>query len=526
MVRHTLLSRHRRARALAESSRRPTQRVATRLHPTPREDAEVKNLSTQEELSMRTRSLRDSRRSAVDRNSRRHNAMEQLRENLRSRRVAEEDPENDIFEVEEEDLDDMDFGDEEEEGLDLSDLDVDDLADLTDEDLEEPDDEACPPCPPCAGAEGEEETEEEAAEGEEEEAAEGEEEEAAEGEEEETAEGEEEETAEGEEEDDKEDKKKDKKKDKKDAAAAPAKKDAEAEDTEPGFLVQRLFTEKELAEVKDASFDLTLFNENSDDPHYVVTANGYPIAEIRQSDQNFKGGFSDLFLRPAYKNSIREGIKVFGPVQALHEVKARFYATAAYEGEVAEVLKQDITAGLERQQKERLAELKDNYLNVASMVLEGSIKNFWGENELKAALQAQMRKVGISENTSIDLIEGAWREAAAPYFQSVLEKADELMGAHPDVMKHYAEQIARLEWRHPGYETEEAIPSRLTQHAASVPLTTGPSFPQEREAAVEAEDGVVLDKDYWKGVLRMGSKYMTASTNNYADFQKRLQKRK
>lgn len=420
--------------------------------------------------------------------------------------AAEEEPEF----VTDPDEGGMDFGDdlgaEGDEGvldLDALDLDLGDM-DLPGEEGDLGEDDACG-CP--------EGTEKECVPVEDEEG-EGEEGEGEEHEEEETEEEEEEEHEEGGEEEGEEDEEGEEK---------PAKKDKKKESS---FMLQRLLTERELDALREANFDLVLFGADGEDPHYAVFANGYPVAEIRQSDQsNLKGEFKDMFLRESYAGVVKEHIKAMGVVDTLRGANARFYAAAAFEGEVAANLKKQVTASMQEEQRQKLAELKDRLLNVTAMVLEGSIKNYYGENALKASLQAQMKRLGMNDNAAIDAIEAAWKTAAAPYFEEVLNRADQLLGAHADVLQHHAEEIARREWTHPGYESEDMIVPTTAATTdvvpRNVPLVSGPVAP---ERPVQAGTNQAWDKDYWRNKLQFSKRLANASQANIAGFVGRLKK--
>ncbi len=375
----------------------------------------------------------------------------------------------------------QDEDDSEPEVLDLEDLELDlDLEglELDEEVLEELEGEEAI-CPPgCVPAEEAEEEAEEEEEGEEEEK---EEEEA------------EEEGAEEEEEEEK----------KEAAATGPV-------------LVQRIFTDEDLDALKDAKFDFILFQGES--PKYAVFAGGHPLCEIHQADQNLKGEAADLFFLDSYKERIKEGIAHFGVAETFKTVKARFYATAAYEGDVAEKMKKAVRTEYDGERKEALAELKEKFLNTMALVVEGSIKNYWSENPLKEATVRSFGSLNIPPNVCIDKLEAAWRQAGAEYFEMLVNRADELMGAPADVVKHHAAEIASMEWRHPGYEPEDHTIPTVTARSQvepavpkSVPIVThgGPAA-VPREAATEGESKKWNAKE-WKEKMRLGQKLAVAN---------------
>jgi hypothetical protein len=413
----------------------------------------------------------------------------------RRRRFAEEDDlvieegEGEGFDFEELDLDELDL-----DGLDIGD---EDLEGMEDDELEG---ETCPPGQElkCVPSEDEDEDEKEEDEDEKEE------EEAEKEEEDEEEEGEEE----------------------KEASAS-------------GILVERLYNDHDLVDLKDAEWTLIPFGmkngqATAEDPHYVLFADGNPVASVHFSDQNLQG-HEAMFTRPSYPERIKEGIKRFGVAETFKQIKARYYSATAFKGDVAKHVKADVQKKLEAERREKLAELKDHFLNTTALVLEGSVKNYWGENPLKEALQAHIVSLGVDENRAIDLIEASWKDAASDYFEVVVNKADELMGAHPEVLRHHASEISNMKWRHPGYEPEDdSIPvagsnqrrgfanvpvatSSHTQQAAPAPVQptpdpeSRPASPSERRAA-------------WKDQLGLNRKFVNATSANFGKFQSRIKK--
>lgn len=296
--------------------------------------------------------------------------------------------------------------------------------------------------------------------------------------------------------------------------------------TKQNVITQPVYSSADLKKLKDAHFDFVLFGRESSDPHYAIFVMGHPLCEIRQSDQKLQNGLEGMFLKPSYKERILEGFSTFGVEETLRSLSARFYATAAYEGDIADEMKREIRAELEEERRVALAALRDEFMNVISLVTEGSIKNYWGENPLKEATKDQFAALNIDSNTCINKIEAAWRKSAASYFEFLINKAEELMGAHGDVLKHHAAEISSMEWRHPGHEADdETIPVAASVRSTvpkTVPIVTGPATP-DQQSQKTAAGKKPWDRNYWRQRMRGGlsTKMTTAAAGKFANFSRR-----
>jgi len=271
--------------------------------------------------------------------------------------------------------------------------------------------------------------------------------------------------------------------------------------------------------------DVTLFlhGEDSENPHYVVLVDGDPVAKISMADQQLPPEHLSMFLDENYPEFVLEGIENFGLKETLNSVHARYYAASALEGEVASKMREAAVNELEDTRKVAMSDLKDKLISTAAVVIEGSMKNYLTDNPLKDALILQMGRVSIDENTAVDLIEEAWREAAVDYVTAMLDKAEEWIGAPQEVMDHHIKEITGMSYRHPGYrqaddeipQYDDAIseaPVREKVAAVSVPANV-----PLRTAAPSSTSGSGFtgDKDYWKRQMNLTGRHMQQSLASY-----------
>jgi hypothetical protein len=260
---------------------------------------------------------------------------------------------------------------------------------------------------------------------------------------------------------------------------------------------------------------------------------GEPVAKIALSDQTLPPEHSDMFLQEEYPQSVLEGIETFGLQDTLQSVHARYYAARAYEGSVATRMKEAAAEELADTAKRHIAKVKDDLSNVAALVVEASLKNYIVTNPLRDALVANFHRAGIDSDAALDLVEDAFREAGAEYINTILNKAEEWMGAPKEAMEHHIKEITGMSYRHPGYavaDAEEDIPEaiepesipQMTTAAAprNVPVrTVAAPTPQTRVASTpqNLSGNWQADKDEWKRRLnlfgRTASKAMALSAD-------------
>jgi len=276
--------------------------------------------------------------------------------------------------------------------------------------------------------------------------------------------------------------------------------------------------------------ELARYGENSDDPMYIVLLDGDPVAKIALSDQNLPDEHRETFLDDNYPNFVLEGMEQFGVQATLKTVNARFYAARANEGEVAESVKARVASEMHEARQVEIGRLKDDLLNVASVVLQGTMKNYLLDNPLRDALISRFHRAGVDPSAAVDEIDDAFRSAGQDFFNTVLETADEWLGLPKEALEHHVQKIQEMSHRHPGYDmvqgyNEDDIPEAVEptpeprQYAAQA-AAPAPSVPKNvplRSAAPRAPSGggFKQDKEYWKRQLNLSGRVANASLAQY-----------
>lgn len=241
---------------------------------------------------------------------------------------------------------------------------------------------------------------------------------------------------------------------------------------------------------KSASVDLLLFGENTENPHWVVLADGRPAAEIRLDDQEEPKRIAKLFTTEKYAQGVREAAQSFDFKEVMEGVRARPY-TASVDG--ASAYKRIEAAATDKAKAElRLAksELRDNALNMLNLVVVAQTKNFIQENPLKAELYSRMTESGINANQAVAIIESAYQAKGPEHFEACFKQAFKWMDLHPESLSELEEQIKGLNQRTPRVADSNEIPSV----GRNIPLET-------RTAASTFSDEDFSDKGAMKSAL-------------------------
>lgn len=216
---------------------------------------------------------------------------------------------------------------------------------------------------------------------------------------------------------------------------------------------------------QDAQFDMIPFVSGStvievlhNDAHWMLTANGQPLAEIRLSDQENAEKIAAHFVGEGYARNVLAAIHEQGLEQALDFVKARVYVAKADRDERLAKAKAELEASSKVELRTAIAELKDTYLNTLDQVLAAAANNLFVENELKDALIAGFKAIGNNEATCSQIVDEAFALKGKPTIKAFLDQAEEWSNFAPE---------ARLE--------VEKMVSASARLPRALPSTRGPA---------------------------------------------------
>jgi hypothetical protein len=235
------------------------------------------------------------------------------------------------------------------------------------------------------------------------------------------------------------------------------------------------------------------YNAGEDSPHWVVLAEGKPLAEINLADQENPEKIKKAFVTDEYAQALVQNAKRMPIKQLLAAVRARPY--------VATVKSTEIFASIDKRYKQesheafqkKAAGYRDDLSSMMMIVAEGQRKNFIMESPLKEALFQQLKKAGVQN--PVPAIEAAFKAAFPEHLESMLKQAQKWMDLSAEAMAEIRESIMDMPSREvaaialpPGARV--AATKGVPSSAGNVPLSTATAggSPTERTAEAEKED--------------------------------------
>lgn len=236
---------------------------------------------------------------------------------------------------------------------------------------------------------------------------------------------------------------------------------------------------------KSANLDMTLYGEDTSDPHWMITANGKPVAEVRLSDQENPAQNATMFVTANYARHLIEAAKHVELPEMLASIKARPYIASIAGSDAYKALEERTEAIAKAAYAKKAANLRGDLLNTLGFVVQAQAKNFISENVLKDTLFKRMAEAGIEEDRSIAIIEAAWQESSAQYFEACFAQAQKWMDLTPEAYAELVEQVGNMPSRMPVVASTDVIPNarRVPSAEHNVPFTTYTASAQPAESA-------------------------------------------
>lgn len=210
---------------------------------------------------------------------------------------------------------------------------------------------------------------------------------------------------------------------------------------------------------KNASVDLLLYGKETENPHWVVLANGRPVAEIRLEDQEEPAKVAKIFVTETYAHGVREASAQFDFPEVMAGVRARTYMATVTGADAFKRIEAAATDKAKGELRLAKSELRDNALNMLNLVVLAQTKNFISENPLKAELYERMTESGIHEKQAVAIIESAYQAKGPAHFDACFKQAFKWMDLHPESLAELQEQIQGLNQRTPRVAESDEIPS-------------------------------------------------------------------
>ena len=239
--------------------------------------------------------------------------------------------------------------------------------------------------------------------------------------------------------------------------------------------------------------------------HWVLCANGEPLAKISLKDQQHKEKIAAHFVSADFARSIVDGISKHGLGETLKAVNAKPYVAVVDKKKVVIDIKAKLAASSEEALRQKTTGIKKKFVDNLSLVLEASANNFIVENPLKDSLVASLTGMGVPEPTAAKLVDEAFFAHGQKTFASILDKAEEWSNTPVEAMaaiKAAMQQAGRRSrplpsamgpaFTNPNYDTNLA--QRMAASAVPVVQSTVIENPvsasnrTDTQAPVEADD--------------------------------------
>jgi hypothetical protein len=247
--------------------------------------------------------------------------------------------------------------------------------------------------------------------------------------------------------------------------------------------------------VIQSDVNMTLFNEDGDNPFWNIDISGQPIAQVSLKDQPRTEEIRSSFVSEQYALGVSQAIEKVGLKEVLKSVNAKLWSNEIQNAEVVKQAHEAAKATFEDAYKQKAAELTDRVFECMAIVAAGMDKNFYPEvgNPLKEALWMKIRECGIAD--PLPTIEAAFNQGATDWFKAILDKSMAYLNMNPEALAEIKKAISSADTIKPE-EVEAAQGETLAQHLAD----------NQVHAFALPQPGPADEKNKLKGELRLSKK--------------------
>lgn len=217
------------------------------------------------------------------------------------------------------------------------------------------------------------------------------------------------------------------------------------------------------------------YNADTENPHWIVTADGEPLAKIALKDQDEEAGIAKLFATAEYGKMFHKTAQSVALDKLLMSCKARPYTAVVKSTEVFASINKQYQNEAKAAFQEKTADYRDALTSVFNLVVEAHRKNFLTNSPLKDALFHQLKRDGVAD--PVRSIEAACQESLGEHFSTMLKQAQKWLDLTPEALAEIKEQITGMPQLDPPTVTAAAAaptgaPAPVPSSAANVRLST------------------------------------------------------
>ena len=169
--------------------------------------------------------------------------------------------------------------------------------------------------------------------------------------------------------------------------------------------------------------------------HWMLCANGEPVAKITLSEQDNAERIAAHFASEDYARSVIEGIAAHGLKATLEATRAKPYVAKVDENAKVAATKARLETENAAQIRNAISEVKAKYVDTLGLVLDASAANFIVEDSLKDGLVAFMTSAGVPEAIASEGVDNAYFQHGPKSIAAKLDKAEEWANLSEEALK-------------------------------------------------------------------------------------------
>lgn len=180
-----------------------------------------------------------------------------------------------------------------------------------------------------------------------------------------------------------------------------------------------------------------------ENPTWNILVQGVAAASVSLADQDRPQAIRSTFESEQYGASLIRSMATAGVLETLSGVHARIYASHVEESELAHEIRASIESESRVATAAAIADVRDVFLDRASIVVAGVAKNFYPKkaNPLRDSMAEALASVGVDAARARAMATEIFAATATETFQIVAEEACNLMDKPEEVVESLRENI-------------------------------------------------------------------------------------
>lgn len=198
--------------------------------------------------------------------------------------------------------------------------------------------------------------------------------------------------------------------------------------------------------LKGERIEMSLYNEQSENPFWNVVVDGEPVGRVYLQDQqnpDNQNTIRSAFCSDGYAKNFGNAASSVGLKKLLTITKARLFAHNVDDASVSERIREKAKLEAKAEMNEKLSTLRADFMKAVSLAMVAADKNFYQEeagHKLKEGLFNSLVQAGLNEDGAVWAIEAGF-EHSNDYFEFLMAKAQEIMDMPSQAREAIEKQI-------------------------------------------------------------------------------------